>query len=361
MARALAAAAAVRGATSPNPWVGAVLVRDGEVAGTGVTQPPGGRHAEAGLLARVRPAPGDTLYVTLEPCAAFPGKRTPPCSEAIIAAGVRRVVVALEDPDPNVRGRGIAAMRTAGIDVEVGDGAGEAAALLRPYIKHRATGLPYVIAKYASSLDGRTATRTGESKWISGEAARARVHEERARVDAILTGSGTVLADDPELTARPGGVLAPRQPLRVVLDARGRTPPAARLFSAPGPVLVATTDASPPAWRAAITATGAQAVLCEPAGQGVNLDQLLRVLGERGVLSAWVEAGGTLLASLFEGGHADELWAFLAPVVIGGDGRPAVAGAGAGRLADAWRLRDVAVGRLGDDLLVRGLLHDWPA
>ena len=359
MRLALEAAVAARGRTSPNPWVGSVVVRDGAVLATGATQPPGGPHAEAAALAGLA-ARGADLYVTLEPCAPFPGKRTRPCVEAIVEAALRRVVVALEDPDPHVRGRGIALLREAGVEVVVGDGREEATALLRPYFKHRQIGRPYVFAKFAASLDGRTATRTGDSQWITGEAARKLGHEQRAWVDAVLVGSGTVLADDPALTARPGGLLAPRQPARIILDARGRTPPDARALAAPGARIVATSSHAPASWRRAIAATGAQLLDCEAHPGGVDLDQLFTVLGRRGILSVWAEGGGTVLGSLFDGGHADELWAFLAPVVIGGAAaRPAIAGAGAETLAGAWQLRDPVVQSAGGDILVRGYVGEW--
>lgn len=359
MLAAIEAARAVRGHTSPNPWVGAVVVRDGAVVATGGTRPPGGQHAEAAALA-AGPARGADLYITLEPCAPFPGKRTPPCAEAIVEAGLRRVVVALEDPDPNVRGRGIAHLRAAGVEVEVGDGGDEATALLRPYIKHRRTGRPYVIAKFAASLDGRTATRTGDSQWITGDAARDLGHRQRAWVDAVLVGSGTVIADDPALTARPGGELAPRQPARVILDGRGRTPPGARTLEGPGPRIMVTSAGAPAAWRKAVGATGTQILDCEHRDGGLDLDQLFGVLGQRGILSVWAEGGGTVLGSLFDGGHVDELWAFLAPLVIGGDrARPAVGGAGSDALSAAWRLRDPAVEMAGGDVLVRGYVGEW--
>lgn len=369
MRLALDAARAARGRTSPNPWVGAAVVRDGVVISTGLTQPTGGAHAEADALAGVD-ARGATVYVTLEPCAPFEGKRTPSCAAALVAAGVARVVVALEDPDVRVRGAGLALLRKAGVVVELGDGGAESGALLRPYVKHRATGLPYVIAKFAATLDGRTATSTGDSKWITGEAARDRGHQERAWVDAIMVGSGTVLADDPSLTARPGGVLAGRQPVRVVLDARGRVAPTAAVFERPGTAIVATTAPAPRAWRRAVAATGAQLVDCEPelgtrnsepgTGHGLNLDQLLQTLGQRGIMSVWAEGGGTLLGSLFDGGHVDEVWAFIAPVILGGAGaRPAVGGLGVDRVAYAWGLRETVVERLGEDILVRGYVGDW--
>ncbi len=357
MRRALDAARGARGRTSPNPWVGAVLVRGGRIVAEGATRPDGGPHAEA--LALAGGGRGGTLYVTLEPCAPFPGKRTRPCAEAIAEAGVERVVAAMLDAEPRVRGRGVALLREAGVEVEVGDGAAEATALLRPYLKHRETGRPYVIAKFAASLDGRIAAAGGDSQWITGEEARERAHEQRAWVDAVLVGSGTALADDPSLTARPGGRTAERQPLRVVLDGRGRLSPEARLLGEPGRTLIATSQEADGGWKAAIAAAGAQVVECEHDGAGLNLDQLLAALAARGVLSVWAEGGGAALGSLVAGGHADEVWAFLAPSVIGGDGVAAVGPAGVTRAADAFRLRERTVEQLGDDLLVRGYAGDW--
>jgi diaminohydroxyphosphoribosylaminopyrimidine deaminase/5-amino-6-(5-phosphoribosylamino)uracil reductase len=363
MRAALDAALTVRGATSPNPWVGAAVVREGTIVAVGATEPPPGRHAEAVALEQAgERARGADLYVTLEPCAPFAGKRTQPCAVRAVEAGIARVVVALEDPDPNVAGRGIALLREAGIEVALGDGRDEAIRILRPYLKHRLTGTPYVIAKFAASLDGRTATASGDSRWITGEAARALVHEQRAWVDAIIAGSGTIIADDPELTARPGRIPTARQPLRVVLDARGRIPPGARLFSRPGPILVATTPASGRAWRQEIAAIGAEVLVAEPGvPAGVNLHQLLQALGARGVLSAWVEGGATVLGALFDLDLVDELWAFLAPIVIGGTRSvPAIAGTGAATIAEAWRLIDPVVELPGTDVLVRGYLRPLP-
>lgn len=358
MRMALDAARGVRGSTSPNPWVGAVLVRDGHVVSTGATAPPGGPHAEAAALANVD-ARGADLYVTLEPCSPFDGKRTRPCAELVVEAGVSRVFVAIEDPDPNVAGRGIAMLREAGIEVTVGDGDSEAIELLRPYLKHRRTGLPYVIAKFAASLDGRTATHSGDSKWITGLEARDFAHHQRALVDAIMVGSGTILADDPQLTARPGGVLAPRQPARVVLDSRGRTPPSAAVFAAPGYVIVATTCDAPGAWKRDIAAAGAQVIDCERTDAGLDLDQLLSALGQRGIMSVWAEGGATLLGSLFDTGNVDEVWAFIAPVIIGGPGPGAVGGQGADLVAHASSLRETTVQQVGQDLLVRGYTGNW--
>lgn len=359
MTRALNAARGVRGFTSPNPWVGAVIVRDGEVLAAGATSPPGGAHAEAAALASTADARGGDVYVTLEPCAPFPGKRTPPCAQALVDAGVRRVVVALEDPDPNIRGRGIELLRAAGVVVEVGDGREQALALLRPYIKHRETALPYVIAKFAASLDGRVAAASGDSRWITGEAARDRSHRERAWVDAIMVGSGTVLADDPSLTARPGGALATRQPVRVILDARGRVSPDAALFKQPGHTIVATSARVPRAWKSAVAAAGAQLIECEAGESGVNLHQLLSTLAQRGILSIWAEGGATVLGALIDGEHADEVWAFIAPVVIGGGGFAAVAGRGAATMSDALRLRESELEVIPPDVLIRGYTGTW--
>jgi diaminohydroxyphosphoribosylaminopyrimidine deaminase/5-amino-6-(5-phosphoribosylamino)uracil reductase len=358
MQQALDAAMAVRGTTSPNPWVGATLVRHGKVLSVGATAPPGGPHAEVAALAGLD-ARGATLYTTLEPCFPFDGKRTRPCSEVIVHAGVAKVVVALEDPDPNVRGRGIGHLMAAGIEVEVGDGHDEAVRGLRPYLKHRQTGIPYVVAKFAASLDGRIAANSGDSKWITGEIARDLSHRQRAWVDAIMVGSGTVLADNPSLTARPGGVLAERQPLRIVVDGRRRVPPDAAFLEAPGETLIATIPGAPVEWRAALAATGAQVLECEPADPGINLDQLLRVLGQRGILSLWAEGGAGLLGSLFDAHQVDEVWAFLAPRIIGGTGPAAVAGEGVALVTQATRLREVEVSRAADDLLVRGYAGSW--
>lgn len=304
-------------------------------------------------------ARGADLYVTLEPCAPFEGKRTPPCAQSVIDAGVGRVVVAMLDPDPRVSGRGVAMLRDASVPVEVGDGAEEAVQLIRPFLKHSQTGLPYVIAKFAASLDGRAATARGESKWITGEAARDHSHQQRAWVDAVMTGSGTVLADDPSLTARPGGETAVRQPVRIVLDSRGRTPVGAALFGQPGQVIVATSQGAPRDWKEAVTNLGGTLIECDADEHGVNLGQLLSALGQRNITSIWAEGGGTLLGSLLAASHADEVWAYLAPVLIGGDGLPAVGGFGVRSMADALRLSNVAVEHLPPDVLIRGNTDGW--
>ncbi len=354
MQRALALAESVLGATSPNPSVGCVIVRDGAVIGEGATRPPGGAHAELEALHVVGGAArGATVYVTLEPCAHF--GRTPPCAGALVEAGVAAVHIALLDPDPNVSGRGVEKLRAAGIDVQVGDGEAESRRLIEAYLKHRTTGLPFVIAKFAATLDGKIAAASGDSRWVAGEAARAWAHEFRTRIDAIMCGVNSVLLDDPRLTARPGGVPVERQPLRVVADSRGRTPPDAKVLGAGGRTIIATTEASPREWRAAVERAGAEACVL-PVGEDARVDlrALLETLGERGVLSLLVEGGGVLHGSFFAAGLVDKVHAIIAPKILGGARYAAVAGAGVARMSDAVTLRDVEVRRLGDDVLITG-------
>ncbi|MEX1023000.1 MAG: bifunctional diaminohydroxyphosphoribosylaminopyrimidine deaminase/5-amino-6-(5-phosphoribosylamino)uracil reductase RibD, partial [Dehalococcoidia bacterium] len=263
-----------------------------------------------------------------------------------------------DDPDGRVSGSGDRRLREAGLRVHVGDGAAEAARLLEGYLKHRRTGLPAVIVKVATSLDGRIAAASGDARWVSGPPARAWVHTLRTQVDAILVGSNTLLRDDPELTARIEGVLAPRQPLRVVVDSRARTPATARALG-PGSMVV-TAEPSPPAWREELAATGAEVLVLPLDGRYVSMAALLRALGERGMLSVLVEGGGTLLGSLFDQRYVDRLYAVIAPVIIGAHDAPsAVAGAGAQVMAAAPRLRDLTVERLGEDILVAGV-PVWP-
>ena len=342
------------GPVSPNPAVGAVLLRDGRIVGEGFTQPPGGPHAEVVALEQAgEAARGATLYVSLEPCC-HQG-RTPPCTRAIIAAGVAAVHFPILDPDPQVRGRGRDELVAAGIAVHVGEGEEEARRLNEAYIKQRTTGLPFVIAKFAASLDGRIAAPSGESRWISGPEAREWAHGLRTEVDAILCGANTIVMDDPQLTARPGGQAAGRQPLRVVADSRGRTPASARVLAGPGRVLIATTDRSDAGWRSAMEAAGAEVLVLPREGDSLDLTALLRALGERDVLSLLVEGGGVIIGALFDRGLVDKVHAVIAPMIVGASDAPAaVAGRGARRLADAWRLREVTVERLGEDVLVTG-------
>ncbi|MBV9285985.1 MAG: bifunctional diaminohydroxyphosphoribosylaminopyrimidine deaminase/5-amino-6-(5-phosphoribosylamino)uracil reductase RibD [Acidimicrobiia bacterium] len=307
MRRAIALAASVRASTSPNPWVGAVV--DGF---EGATQPPGGPHAEIMALdAAGVAAKGATLVVTLEPCVHH--GRTPPCVDAIIEAGVARVVVGIEDPDPNVRGRGIARLREAGIDVEVGVLADEVRAQLAPYLKHRSTGRPWLVLKLAASVDGRTAAPDGSSQWITGEQARADAHRLRAESDAVIVGSGTVRTDDPSLTVRH---VEGRDPLRVVL---GKAAPDAKV-------------------QPALELDG-------------DLIAVLDELGRRGVVQALVEGGPTVAGAFHRAGLVDRYVVYLAPALFGGDNaRPMFAGEGAATIDDVWRGQITEVERLGDDL-----------
>lgn len=318
---ALEAARSCRLVTSPNPWVGCVIDA-GEGQYLGATSPPGGNHAEINALEAAGPrAEGADLYTTLEPC--DHRGRTGPCTEAIVAAGISRVVVAVEDPDPSVSGRGIAALREAGIEVELGVRGAETAELLAPYLKHRRTALPWVVLKLAATLDGRIAAPDATSRWITGPEARADVHRLRAESDAVLVGAGTVRADDPALTVRdwqpPSGV-TPRtsQPLRVVL---GTAPSDARLHPAlelDGPL---------------------EQVLCE--------------LGERGVVQLLVEGGSATAAAFHRAGLVDHYAVYLAPALFGGDdGYPMLAGPGAPTVDDLWRGEITAVTQLGPDLRV---------
>ncbi len=362
MQRALELARAALGTTSPNPTVGAVIVRDGEVVGEGFTQPPPGDHAEVVALKQAdKSARGAALYVTLEPCPHV--GRTPPCADAIIEAGVAEVHYAMADPDPQVDGRGHRKLEDAGIAVHAGEGEAEARRINEAFIKHREKGIPFVIAKFAASLDGRIAAASGDSRWVSGPQSRDWAHDLRTKVDAILVGSSTVVIDDPLLTARPGGRDAERQPLRVVVDSRGRTPPMARVLTGPAQTLVATVERAPSAsggWRASLRAAGAE-ILTFPAVDGrVDLLALLRELAGRDVLSLLVEGGGVILGSFFDRGLVDKVQAVIAPMIIGAEDAPAaVAGQGAYRMADALRLRDITVERFGDDILVTGY-PDYP-
>jgi diaminohydroxyphosphoribosylaminopyrimidine deaminase/5-amino-6-(5-phosphoribosylamino)uracil reductase len=342
------------GTVSPNPAVGAVLVSEGRVVGEGFTQPPGGPHAEVVALEQAgEAARGGTLYVSLEPCC-HQG-RTPPCTRAIIAAGVAAVHFPLFDPDPQVQGRGRDELMAAGVAVKVGEGEEEARRLYEAYVKHRTTGLPFVIAKFAASLDGRIAAPSGESRWISGPEAREWAHGLRTQVDAILCGANTIVVDDPQLTARPGGEDASRQPLRVVADSRGRTPAGARVLQRPGRTLIATSDRSHPVWRVAMEATGAEVLVLPRSGNSLDVKALLRALAQRDVLSLLVEGGGVIIGALFDQGLVDKVCAIIAPIIVGASDAPAaVAGHGARRLAEAWRLREPTLERLGEDVLITG-------
>jgi len=340
------------GTVWPNPAVGCVLVNGGRVVGRGWTQKGGRPHAETEALAPAGAAArGATAYVSLEPCSHW--GQTPPCADALIAAGVSRAVVAIEDPDPRVAGAGIARLRAAGIAVELGLCADEAAEINAGFLQRVRTGRPLVTLKLAASLDGRIATKTGESRWITGLAARERTHALRASHDAILVGTGTVIADDPELTCRLPGLVG-HSPLRVVLDRTLRVPLGARVFAETGAVAtwVVTLPSAAPERQAELSRRGVELIAVAPDEAGrIDLAAALRALGDRGLTRILVEGGGTLAASLLRAGLVDRLvWAH-APLLIGGDGIPSVAALGLDHLAAAPGFELLATERVGADVV----------
>ena len=373
MRLALRAARRGEGLTHPNPSVGAVVFRADRVLGRGRTRPPGGPHAEVVALddarrrfgaARLR---GASMAVTLEPCV-FRG-RTGPCTEAIIASGVSRVYVGVRDPHARVAGRGIRKLRAAGIEVFEGNLEAECRRHHRGFFSVCERGRPFVTLKLATTLDARIATRTGASRWISGPEARAFVHRLRARADGVMVGSGTALADDPELTARRDGRIV-RSPLRVLVDSRLRVPASARLYAhaVASANRSAGVDADPPSTlvlvapgargRRAIAATGARLIEVPRAGRHLDLEAALSLLAAAGLTSLLVEGGGQLGAALLRENLVDEIHWILAPKLIGGDGRPALGALGVEAIPDALGLTIRRVGRLGDDLHIEALLEE---
>jgi diaminohydroxyphosphoribosylaminopyrimidine deaminase / 5-amino-6-(5-phosphoribosylamino)uracil reductase len=354
MAMALRLAAKARGRTSPNPMVGAVVVKGGRVIASGYHHRAGEPHAEAIALRKAGPAArGATLYVSLEPCS-HTNKRTPPCSPLVITSGVKRVVVAMIDPNPRVSGGGVAAIRKAGIAVATGVLESEARKLNEAFIRHVTVGLPFVTMKIAQTLDGRIATAAGESKWITGPEARREGHRLRDRNDAILVGIDTVLKDDPSLTARvPGG----RDPVRVVLDSRLRIPLTAKVVaqSPPARTIIATTAEAPPAKIRKLHAAGAEVLVVRSSRGRVDLKDLMRKLARRDILSVLVEGGSEVHASALKAGIVDKVVLFIAPLLMTGrDSLCSIGGPSPVKLAHALRLHDVRSRTVGQDLMVEG-------
>ncbi len=362
MARAIALAREGRFWATPNPHVGCVIVRDGAVIGEGFTQPPGGHHAEVAALTQAGDARGATAYVTLEPCAHW--GRTGPCTEALIGAGICRVVVAIEDPSPAVAGKGIAALKAAGIAVSIGVLVPEAEALVAGFLLRVSRGWGRVRLKIAASLDGRTAMASGESQWITGEEARADVQCLRAESSVVITGIGTVLADDCALTVREAQLplaaedrqrAVHRAPLRVLLDSNGRVPQGAAILSTSAPTLVFhASDASPASHLAALPQVTTQGVA--RAEGGLDLRAILADLGDRGANEILLETGATLSSAFLEQGLVDELIVYQAPRLLGASGRPMIM-ANVERLAETFALRLIEVSRVGDDLRIIAVPH----
>jgi diaminohydroxyphosphoribosylaminopyrimidine deaminase/5-amino-6-(5-phosphoribosylamino)uracil reductase len=357
MHRALELAALGRGLVSPNPMVGAVVVRDGRVVGEGWHEGPGTPHAEVRALA----AAGDlarsaTLYCTLEPCDHV--GRTPPCTSAIIDAGVARAIVAAGDPNPVVDGRGFARLGAAGVQVETGVLETASRRLNAAFERHVVTGLPFVTLKTAASLDGRTAARDGTSKWITGPEARSDAHVLRGAADAIVAGAGTVVVDDPSLTVRDPSYRG-RPPLRVVVDASGRVRPDSRIFDGSAPTLVATTERADRARADAWAANGAEVVSFDADETGgVSLPELMAHLGKRDVQGVLVEGGATLAWSFIRERLVDRIVLYLAPKLIGGSEAPGVLmGEGFAPIDEAATLRIVGVDRMGEDVRVEADVH----
>jgi diaminohydroxyphosphoribosylaminopyrimidine deaminase / 5-amino-6-(5-phosphoribosylamino)uracil reductase len=359
--RAIELAGRARGQTSPNPIVGAVVVKDGRVIGEGITQPPGEGHAEVmALEAAAGHTAGATMYVSLEPCC-HQG-RTPPCTEAILSAGIARIVIASDDPTPKANGRGPGILRDEGVRVDFVDGQiAEAARMLnQPFRKHARTGRPLVVLKSAMTLDGKVASRTGDSQWISGEASRARAHRWRAESDAVAVGIGTALVDDPRLTARIEGVA--RQPRHVVFDSEARLPLDSKLVQgvADVPLIVVCSRAASRTSVQALEAAGVDVIVATGENEGARIEHALDELGARDIQSLLLEGGPHLAGAFLEAGEIDEARMFVAPLMLGGaKARTAVEGMGVGDIADGLRALAMETERIEDDVLIVARLKEW--
>jgi diaminohydroxyphosphoribosylaminopyrimidine deaminase/5-amino-6-(5-phosphoribosylamino)uracil reductase len=357
MRYALELAAKARGRTSPNPMVGAVVVNADKIVGKGYHHKPGTPHAEVHAINNARDkTKGSQLYVTLEPCCHW--GRTPPCTQAIIRAGISSVIMAMLDPNPLVSGKGKAELEANGITVQSGLLEPEARKLNEAYIKYIRTGLPFVTIKSAMSLDGKIATSTGESRWITGLSSRRKVHEIRDAVDAILVGIRTVISDDPSLTTRLKGKEG-KDATRVIVDSNGRIPLSAKVLNldSPAVTLIATTPKAPAEKIAQLEASGAEVLVVPEHNGRVVLKALMKKLGEREITSVLFEGGSEINASALREGIVDKIMMFIAPKLIGGKSAPGpIGGAGIEHLADAVELRDIQMSKIGEDILVEGYI-----
>ncbi len=358
--RTLALAARARGMTSPNPMVGALIVKKGKIISEGYHRRAGTPHAEVIAIENAgEKTKGATLYVSLEPCC-HKEKRTPPCTQKIVSSGIRKVVISMKDPNPKVSGKGIEELRRSGVKVISGILEEEASTLNQHYIKHITTGLPFVILKVAMTLDGKIATPEGESKWITAEKARGEVQKLRGSVDAIMTAIGTVKADNPRLTCRVEGA---RNPSRIVVDPNLEVNLDSCILSIPPDTVIVTrrSDAAGEGAEAGkkkdiLLSRGIQII--EFGEEKVDMRWLMRELGKRGIISVLIEGGSSLNSYCLESGIVDKVMFFIAPKIIGGKGSfPAVGGKSFRRLEEAFRLRDVLVKRVGEDILIAGYLR----
>jgi diaminohydroxyphosphoribosylaminopyrimidine deaminase / 5-amino-6-(5-phosphoribosylamino)uracil reductase len=362
LARSIELAEQGRGRASPNPLVGAVVTRDGATLGEGWHAAYGGPHAERAALAACAAVDvrGATMYVSLEPCCHH--GQTPPCTEAILEAGLKRVVVASDDPTEKASGRGLGILRDEGVEVVMADGelAARARCLNQSFRKHARTGRPQVVFKSAMSLDGKVATHTGDSKWISGEDSRFRAHHWRAERDAVVVGIGTALADDPQLTARIEGDF--KQPARVVFDSEARLPLDSQLVrgALEIPLTVVVSRAASRLATDALEAAGAEVIVATGENEPARIRSALDQLGSHGITSILLEGGPRLAGAFFDAGEVDEIRLFIAPVVLGGSSaRDPLEGEGAERIAEATRALSLDVERIGDDVLVSARLREW--
>ena len=347
--RTLRLAERAHGMTSPNPMVGAIIVKKGVIISEDFHRSPGTPHAEALVIEKAgQKALRSTLYVNLEPCC-HTDKRTPPCTNAITGAGIKKVVIAMKDPNPKVSGKGIIELQKAGIEVICGILEDQAKKLNEAYIKYVTTGKPFVILKAAMTLDGKIATPEGQSKWITGEKARRLVHRIRSRVDAVMTAIGTVKADDPQLTAR---IRGGKNPIRIVIDPNLEVPRGANVLRIPPETIIVAGVKNSKAFR--LEQSGIKVIYYQ---EKLNLNRLMQKLGEMEITSLLIEGGSSLNAHAFEDGIVDKIMFFVAPIIIGGkESLPAIGGKTFKRLEEAHRIKDIRIKRIGEDFLIEGYI-----